>query len=110
MKAVTSRGRCRRPKNVACQLSTAHPLKGAPYTVTKRDQQVIESTARIDIDLYNYRQKLPYVDLIVVLAHETLCLLAFRDEMVRPARFERATFRFGGEYSIQLSYGRIFKL
>ena len=27
--------------------------------------------------------------------------------MVRPARFERATFRFGGEYSIQLSYGRI---
>jgi hypothetical protein len=27
----------------------------APYTVTKRDQQAIESTARIDIDLYNYR-------------------------------------------------------
>jgi hypothetical protein len=53
-KAVTSRGRCRRPKNVACQLSMAHPLKGAPYTVTKRDQQVIESTARIDIGLYNY--------------------------------------------------------
>jgi hypothetical protein len=45
-----------------------------------------------------------------MLAHETLCLLVFRDEMVRPARFERATFRFGGEYSIQLSYGRIFRL
>jgi hypothetical protein len=39
----------------------AHPLKGAPYTVGKRDQQVIESTARIAIDLCNYRQKLPYV-------------------------------------------------
>ena len=33
-----------------------------------------------------------------------------RKKMVRPARFERATFRFGGEYSIQLSYGRIFRL
>jgi hypothetical protein len=29
--------------------------------------------------------------------------------MVRPARFERATFRFGGEYSIQLSYGRMMR-
>ena len=54
-KAVTSRGRCRRRRNVACQLSIAHPLKGAPYTVGKRDQQVIESTARIAIDLCNYR-------------------------------------------------------
>jgi len=50
-KAVTSRGRCRRPENVACQLSMAHPLKGPTYTVTKGYQQVIESTARIYIDL-----------------------------------------------------------
>lgn len=28
--------------------------------------------------------------------------------MARPARFERATFRLGGECSIQLSYGRIY--
>ena len=32
---------------------------------------------------------------------------AFFYEMVRPARFERATARFVAEYSIQLSYGRV---
>src|SRR5271163_4365506 len=60
-KAVISRGRCRRPKNVACQLSMAPSLKAARYTPANRDQQVIESESRIDIDLCNYRQKLPYV-------------------------------------------------
>jgi hypothetical protein len=55
------RARCRRPRNVACQLSIAYLLKGAPYTCGKRDQEVIESTTRIDIDLCNYRQKPPYV-------------------------------------------------
>lgn len=35
------------------------------------------------------------------------CPTLFEKEMVVPARFERATFRFGGEYSIQLSYGTI---
>ncbi len=29
--------------------------------------------------------------------------------MARPARFERATPAFGGQYSIQLSYGRLCK-
>ncbi len=31
------------------------------------------------------------------------------EDLVRPARFERATPAFGGQYSIQLSYGRIGK-
>lgn len=60
-KAVNSRGRCRRPRNVACQLSMVPSLNVARYTRTKHDRQVVESTIRIDIVLCNYGKKLPYV-------------------------------------------------
>ena len=29
-------------------------------------------------------------------------------KLARPARFERTTPAFGGQYSIQLSYGRLY--
>jgi hypothetical protein len=34
-------------------------------------------------------------------------MLKFSRLLARPARFERATPGFGGQYSIQLSYGRL---
>jgi hypothetical protein len=33
--------------------------------------------------------------------------MIFRENLVHPARFERAAFAFGGQRSIQLSYGCI---
>ena len=36
-----------------------------------------------------------------------VCNDFFAEKMARPTRFERATPAFGGQYSIQLSYGRL---
>lgn len=44
------RGTCRSPRNVACQLPSAHPSVTARHAPPKRNQQVVESELRTNID------------------------------------------------------------
>ena len=47
-------------------------------------------------------------DITTILYKKSLKPYDFKDFLVRPTRFERATYRVGVCHSIQLSYERIF--
>ena len=49
-------------------------------------------------------------DITTILYKKSLKSYDFKDFLVRPTRFERATYRVGVCHSIQLSYGRIYEI
>ena len=46
----------------------------------------------------------------IILYKKSLKSYDFKDFLVRPTRFERATYRVGVCHSIQLSYERIYEI
>ena len=46
----------------------------------------------------------------IILYKKSLKSFDFKDFLVRPTRFERATYRVGVCHSIQLSYERIYEI
>ena len=49
-------------------------------------------------------------DITTILYKKSLKSYDFKDFLVRPTRFERATYRVGVCHSIQLSYERIYEI
>ena len=49
-------------------------------------------------------------DITTILYKKSLKPYDFKDFLVRPTRFERATYRVGVCHSIQLSYERIYEI
>ena len=49
-------------------------------------------------------------DITTILYKKSLKSCDFKDFLVRPTRFERATYRVGVCHSIQLSYERIYEI
>jgi hypothetical protein len=60
-KAVSSRGICFKPKNVACQGFIARSGNAAQYLLRNREQQLIDLLGEIPGRRYNYREILPGV-------------------------------------------------